>query len=97
VTTDNDTSGDEPLLHPNRKAHPKKKRPVAKRGDVDLLLKICWEQGADIVLGGNGHYKVYPANGERMVPIPATPSDWRTIRNKRGQLRRVGFDLKVKR
>lgn len=91
-----DQPDDTKPLHPQRRENPKAKRPKANRGDVDMLLRICWDQGAWIVLGGNGHYKIYPPNLHRMIPIPATPSDHRTVRNKRSQLRRAGFDLKIK-
>jgi hypothetical protein len=87
---------DNPPLHPARKADPKKKRPKASRGDVDLLLRICWAQGANIVKAGNGHFKIYTADGKHIVPIPATPSDFRAVRNKRAQLRRAGIDLTIK-
>jgi hypothetical protein len=83
-------------LHPNRKADPKKKRPKASRDDVDLLLHLSWEQGCDIVKAGNGHFKVYTPDGGVMIPIPATPSGYRTVRNKRAQLKRAGIDLTVK-
>lgn len=80
-------------MHPKRKANPTASRPKATRADVDLLLQAAWAQGAWIEKGGNQHYKVYPAGpGSRMVPIPATPSDWRTVRNKRAQLKRNGID-----
>lgn len=79
-------------VHPKREENPKAKCPKATRGDVRLLLKAAWAQGAWIELGGNDHYKVFPANGDKMVPIPQTPSSYRTIKNKRSQLRRVGID-----
>lgn len=79
-------------MHPKRELHPKATCPRAKRGDVRLLLEAAWAQGAWVELGGNGHYQVLPPNGDRMVPIPQTPSDHRTIKNKRAQLRRVGID-----
>lgn len=44
-------------------------------------------------LGGNGHYKVYPPDpANSMVPIPQTPSGYKTVRNKRAQLKRNGID-----
>lgn len=79
-------------MHLKREQNPKAKCPKAKRGDVRLLLEAAWAQGAWIELGGNGHYIVLPENGDRMVPIPQTPSDYRTIKNKRAQLRRAGID-----
>jgi hypothetical protein len=80
-------------LHQKRIDNPKAQRPKATRADVDLLLQAAWAQGAWIERGGNQHFKVYPSGkGRRMVPIPATPSDYRTVRNKRSQLRRNGID-----
>ncbi len=79
-------------MHRKREENPEVKCPRATRGDVRLLLEAAWAQGAWIELGGNDHYKVFPDGGDRMVPIPQTPSSYRTIRNKRAQLRRAGVD-----
>ena len=88
----NPPEDDEPL-HRLRKANPNATRPKATRGDVDLLLQAAWAQGAWIVLGGNQHYKVYPPDpANSMVPIPQTPSGYKTVRNKRAQLKRNGID-----
>jgi len=62
------------------------------RDDVRLLLEAAWAQGAWIERGGNDHFKIFPEEGDRIVHVPMTPSDWRTIKNKRAQLRRVGID-----
>jgi len=87
-----DSGEDERPLHPNRKENPTKQRPKATRSDVDLLLQAAWFQGCDIVLGGNGHFKIYPPDGSRVIPIPQTPSGYKTIQNKRSQLKRQGID-----
>ena len=79
-------------LHPKREQNPNTKCPRATRDDVRLLVEAAWAQGAWIDGGGSDHFNVYPANGDRIVHIPLTPSDWRTIKNKRAQLRRVGID-----
>ena len=80
-------------MHPKRVRNAQAKRPKATRDDVDLLLQAAWFQGAWIERGGNQHFKVYPPGKDsRMVPIPATPSDYRTVQNKRSQLRRNGID-----
>lgn len=79
--------------HHRRLADLFRQRPKASRRDVDILLEKAWDGGCDIVLGGNNHFKVYPPNDERMISIPATPSGYRTLRNKRGQLRRAGVKL----
>jgi hypothetical protein len=80
-------------LHPARRADPNRKRPKASRRDVDILLEKAWEQGCDIRIAGNGHFKIYMPNGEDLISMPATPSGYRTLRNKRGQLRRAGLKL----
>lgn len=79
--------------HPARLADPNRPRPKASRRDVDILLEKAWDQGCDIRRGANNHFKVYLPNEEDMVSVPATPSGYRTIRNKRGQLKRAGLKL----
>lgn len=79
-------------LHEKRQRNPDAQCPRATRGDVNLLLKAAWFQGAWIEVGGNNHYKVYPAGGTRMVPIPATPSGYKTVKNMRALLKRSGID-----
>jgi hypothetical protein len=82
---------DQPL-HPRRRADPGRERPKAKRRDVDMLLEAAWHQGCDIVQGGNNHFKVYTADGTNIISVPATPSGYRTVQNKRSQLKRFGID-----
>lgn len=79
-------------MHGKRLENPDAQCPRATRADVRLLLEAAWAQGAWVVLGGNDHFKIFPDNGNRMVPIPQTPSDYRTLKNKRAQLRRAGID-----
>lgn len=80
-------------LHPKRRANPDAKRPAAKDKECDALVAAAWEAGWWCERAGNEHVKCYPPNDKRMVPIPNTPSDWRTVRNKRAQLRRSGLAL----
>jgi hypothetical protein len=81
-------------VHPNRRKHPRKKRPKVKDPRMDSLVEAAWDDGADCVAGGKNHVKVYPPDGSRMIPIPSTPSDsQRTYRNKRSALRRAGIDV----
>jgi hypothetical protein len=79
-------------LHPKRVENPGSKCPRATRADIRLLLEAAWAQGAWIVRGGNDHFKVYSADQKTMVHLPMTPSGYRTIRNKRMQLKRAGID-----
>lgn len=79
-------------LHEKRQENPNAKCPKATRDDIRLLLEAAWAQGAWIEKGGNEHFKVFPVGRSFIVHIPMTPSDWRTIKNKRSQLRRAGID-----
>jgi hypothetical protein len=86
-------SPDDPPKHPKRVANPQAKRPEATRDDVNLLLRAAWFQGCWIERAGNKHFKVYPPDpNKRMVPIPSTPSGYRTIKNMRSLLRRSGVN-----
>jgi len=84
-------------LHKKRQEKPDAKCPRATRDDVRLLLEAAWAQGAWIERSGNEHFKILPADGDKIVHVPLTPSDWRTIKNKRAQLRRAGIDPSFKR
>lgn len=89
------TSADEdPPLHPRRKTDKNCTCPRAGRKDVRELLQECWDLGCLVLEAGNGHFKVYPPDGARMIPVPGTPSSPKTLTNKRMQLRR--FDVLVK-
>jgi hypothetical protein len=83
----------EGALHGKREAAPEAKRPRLANGEMDFLVEAAWNAGAHCELGGNGHMKVYPQNGSRMITIPATPSDHRTFQNKRSALRRGGIPV----
>jgi hypothetical protein len=83
---------DEPSLHPKRQQKPDAKCPGATRADVRLLLEAAWAQGAWIIKGGNDHFKIYTADERFIVHMPMTPSGYRTIKNKRAQLKRAGID-----
>jgi hypothetical protein len=83
----------EGALHEKRKADPSARRPKLADGDMDSLVEAAWRAGAHCELGGNGHMKVYPLDGSRLVTIPATPSDHRTYQNKRSALRRAGIPV----
>lgn len=80
-------------MHPKRTKNPKAKRPKLTDKDMDSLAEAAWEAGAWCERAGNLHVKVYPADGSRMIPIPATPSGHRTFQNKRSALRRAGIPV----
>lgn len=79
--------------HPERVKNPSAERPKLKNRDMDALVKAAWDADAWCVRGGNQHVKVYPVDGSRMIPIPSTPSDHRTVRNKKAALRRAGIPV----
>lgn len=64
--------------------HPKAYRPI---------LRACHEQGARWTPGAKNKTKVYSCAGGRPVVLHTTPSDNRSLRNDRAQLRRAGFIL----
>lgn len=59
--------------------------------DIDHLTGYCISQGwhVDLSRGGN-HIKVFSPDG-KMVVLPSTPSDWRSVRNSIADLRRAGL------
>lgn len=77
-------------MHPERLRNPGTERPRHQNQDMDSLVAAAWAAGWWCKRGGNQHMKCYPPDDGRMVPIPSTPSDRRTYRNKRSQLRRGG-------
>lgn len=93
---DPDQADDEKPLHPDRRADREKPRPKGKRGDVDLLIRSAWAQGCDVVPTKKGHFKVLLPDGNGMVLLPGTPSDYRGIRNARSQLRGHGIDPNIR-
>ena len=79
--------------HRKRLDHPGATRPSVRNSDLDLMIGAAWAAGWWCERAGNNHVKCYPPDGGRMIPVPSTPSDWRTISNKRGHFRRAGLDL----
>lgn len=80
-------------MHPKRLQNPTARRPKVKDRDMNELVASAWACGAWCERGGTNHVKVYPPDGSRMVMIPSTPSDHRTVRNKRAALRRGGLSV----
>jgi len=75
--------------HPERIKNPDAKCPRLTDDQMDALVEAAWKSGANCARGGKNHVKVYPADGSRMIPIPATPSGHKTYQNKRTALRRA--------
>ncbi|MEJ7891725.1 MAG: hypothetical protein WKF94_03705 [Solirubrobacteraceae bacterium] len=69
------------------------KRPSVKDQALDALIEEAWNQEWGCRVGGNKHVMCYPPDGSRMIPIPSTPSDWRTVKNKAAQMKRGGLEI----
>lgn len=85
------------LAHPRRIADPHAKRPDphAKRPEHpkkewDALIKKAWAANWWCERRKKYIY-CYSPNGEDIVKVPMTPSDWRTIRNKKRDFRSAGL------
>lgn len=57
--------------------------------DLDALLRRLRKQGYDITKGRRGHLKIRDGEGRIVANSSSTPSDWRGIKNLKGQLRRA--------
>jgi len=66
------------------------KRPKAACREVDKLIKIAWKAKWRM-RKGNGHIKMMSPDGKHMVVAPISPSDHRSVKNLRAQLRRSGL------
>ncbi len=76
--------------HPKRIADPLAKRPKHPKKDWDALVKKAWEAHWWCERRKKYIY-CYAPNGEDIVKVPMTPSDWRTIRNKKRDFRDAGL------
>ena len=79
-------------MHPKRIANPDAKRPKYRNKDMDSLVEACWEQGWWCERGKK-YIRVYSPDRKTAFPIPGTPSDFRSYRNMRAQLRRAGLNV----
>lgn len=59
---------------------------------VKELIKEIKDLGYDVVMGGNGHWKVYQGSAY-ITSLPVTPGDQHSLHNKRSQLRRLGVEV----
>jgi hypothetical protein len=81
-------------LHPKREANPPPKRPKVVNKDMAKLVKMAWDGGAHCESSGKNYVKVWPANGEKMIRIPSTPSNpGSAYRNKLKALQRAGIGV----
>ena len=81
-----------PELHPLRVANPAAKCPRHPHKDWRPLVAAAWAAGWWCRRGKKYIY-CYSINGQDIVKVPMTPSDWRTIRNKRRDFRAAGLSL----
>ena len=58
--------------------------------EIRQLIRQLNQQGFDVRTTRRGHYLV-SRNGRVVAGIPGTPSDWRSMKNTRSELRRAGF------
>lgn len=58
--------------------------------DVRQLIRRLRKQDFDVCQTDGGHYRV-SANGGPYIVIPATPSDWRSLKNAKSRLRKIGY------
>ncbi|AWN04272.1 HicA-like toxin [Gordonia phage Sour] len=60
--------------------------------DVAKLVAEVEAAGAEVRRAKGQHLKVY-LDGHLIGTIPSTPSDWRSLKNARSQLRRNGLGI----
>ncbi|GIU87459.1 MAG: hypothetical protein KatS3mg009_1974 [Acidimicrobiia bacterium] len=61
--------------------------------EVNEIIKKLIRQGWRVERGAK-HWKAYPPDkSKRMITIPTTPSDHRSLKNVISDLRRAGADL----
>jgi hypothetical protein len=78
--------------HPKRQANPDATCPRHPDKEWRPIVKAAWEAGWWCVQRRKYIY-CYALNGEDIVKVPMSPSDWRTIRNKKADFRHAGLDL----
>lgn len=59
--------------------------------EIRKLLREAEDAGWEVELRKGGHYRLKSPDGEHLVFLPSTPSDPRSWRNTRAQLRRCGL------
>jgi hypothetical protein len=64
--------------------------------DINKLLRELARQGFTYRGTGSGHYLVWGPDGKVVTTLPASPSDWRSLKNAIAVLRRAGFTWKGK-
>lgn len=80
-------------LHPSRKKNPQAKCPTVKQKDLKAMIAVAWKAGWWCEASPGGHVKCYSPNVQHIIWVPSTPSDRRTIPNKRSQFKRAGLKV----
>lgn len=60
--------------------------------DIKQLIVKLEKQGLELRRSGTTHWKVY-RDGRLLTTLPSTPSDRRSLLNKRAELKRQGVVL----
>lgn len=63
---------------------------ITKITSVSDLIKALEQQGFEVAVARNGHWKVF-SNGRTVMCMPATPSDPRSLKNQISDLKKHGF------
>ena len=68
---------------------PRQHRPTAAQGPTDFTQLTGWLRDAGFIVhtARGGHVSVRRADGSLVQQLPATPSDWRSLRNAVARLR----------
>lgn len=64
----------------------------ARKKEIKRLVALAEEQGWTVEVRRTNHLCFKAPDGESMVFAPATPSDHRSMKNVRAQLRREGLE-----
>ncbi|QCV96503.1 hypothetical protein [Acidipropionibacterium acidipropionici] len=62
---------------------------MANKDVTQLITRLSRQEGITVRRTSKNHYRVY-RDGLMIAGIPATPSDWRSLRNAKAKLRRAG-------
>lgn len=62
---------------------------MANKDVTKLITQLSRQEGITVRRTRKNHYRVY-RDGLLIAGIPGTPSDWRSLRNTKAQLRRAG-------
>ncbi len=80
-------------MHPKRVAQLNASRPRLKNQELDAMIRAAWDAGWWCEVGKKGHVKCFDPGGKKMVIVPSTPSDYRSIPNTRSQFRQAGLAI----